>query len=161
MTDFYFPAGARGRSSFATPEINSPSSPYPECFIDATEFFVDSGNKRDVATMTDCLSLASPFKGQRTPVPVLRERVHSLRQTLEEKEKENEDLKGELNDLCSFTRLEQEIGVHFNQPNKVAAADVISITTIHNLSSWLMLHSKDRRTKIEIEWNRNLPNYCD
>ena len=123
----FTPAGARGRSSFATPEINSPGSPYPECFIDATDFFVDSGNnKRDAATMTDSQSHApSPFKNQRTPVPVLRERVHSLRQTLDEKEKENEDLKEELNDLVSFTRLEQEIGVHFNHPAKPTATDVL------------------------------------
>lgn len=89
--------------------------------------------------MTECLLVPSPFKNQRTPVPVLRERVHSLRQTLEEKEKENEDLKGELNDLCSFTRLEQEIGVHFNHSNKVSATDVITIITIQKKSILCMI----------------------
>ena len=80
-------------------------------------------SKRDAATMTDCL-LPSPLKGNRTPAPVLRERVHSLRQNLEEKEKENEDLKGELSDLCVFTRLEQEIGVHYSSSTKLSLSEV-------------------------------------
>ncbi|KAI9560764.1 hypothetical protein GHT06_011716 [Daphnia sinensis] len=69
--------------------------------------------KVSVGTMTD--SGESPFKlpsVPSTPVPVLRERVHRLRMTLMTKEKENEDLREELEDLTNFTRLEQEIGVH-------------------------------------------------
>ena len=81
--------------------------------------------KVDVGTMTDVAE--SPFKVPGTPctpVPVLRERVTTLRMSLMKKEKENEDLREELDDLTNFTRLEQEIGVHAQATAKHAASSV-------------------------------------
>ncbi|XP_057372757.1 uncharacterized protein LOC130693602 [Daphnia carinata] len=87
-----------------------------ETFLPAEMVFSsvsDPVAKVSVGTMTDAGE--SPFKlpsVPSTPVPVLRERVQRLRMTLLNKEKENEDLREELEDLTNFTRLEQEIGVH-------------------------------------------------
>lgn len=83
-------------------------------------------NKKDAATMTDYVA-ASPFKLPTTPctpVPVLRERVVRLRTNLSIKEKENQDLKDELEDLTNFTRLEQQIGVHAEATAKIADSQV-------------------------------------
>ncbi|KAK4005430.1 hypothetical protein OUZ56_007143 [Daphnia magna] len=79
--------------------------------------------KVSVGTMTD--TGESPFKlpsVPSTPVPVLRERLLRLRMTLTNKEKENEDLREELEDLTNFTRLEQEIGVHAQVTAKTVAS---------------------------------------
>lgn len=87
-----------------------------ETFLPAEMVFSkmsDQVTKVDAATMTDVPS--SPFRMPTTPctpVPVLRERMVRLRTNLSIKEKENQDLKEELEDLTNFTRLEQQIGVH-------------------------------------------------
>lgn len=87
-----------------------------ETFLPAELVFnkpTDLVTKVDVATMTEVEK--SPFKqpyAPGTPVPVLKERLAHLRTTLLNKEKENKDLREELEDLTNFTRLEQQIGVH-------------------------------------------------
>lgn len=87
-----------------------------ETFLPAEIVFcrvTESTLKVDACTMTE--TLPSPFVSTRTPctpTPVLRKRVADLQKTLLEKEKENNDLKEELEDLSHFTRLEQQIGVH-------------------------------------------------
>ena len=82
--------------------------------------------KVDKETMTDIVQ--SPFKipgAPCTPVPVLRERVASLRVSLLKKEMENADLMEEFKELTNFTRLEQEIGVHAQATAKHAASPVV------------------------------------
>lgn len=96
--------------------------------------------KVDVATMTDVAE--SPFKlpgAPCTPVPVLRERVTSLRMTLMKKEKENEDLREELEDLTNFTRLEQQIGVHAQATAKHVASPVMICVLLPNACSKLIV----------------------
>lgn len=101
-----------------------------ETFMPAEMVFntpTDQVAKVNVGTMTDVA--ASPFKQPSvpcTPVPVLRERVLRLRMTLMNKEKENEDLREELEDLTNFTRLEQEIGVHAQVTAKNVASPVLN-----------------------------------
>jgi len=105
-----------------------------EIFVPADQIFYSPcesavTTKCDVATMTDGLAppLESPFRRPNTPctpAPVLRERLTSLRRTLSEREQENEDLRGELEDLTSFTRLEQQIGVHAQVTAKNSASHV-------------------------------------
>lgn len=105
-----------------------------EIFVPADQVFFNPSEssavttKCDVATMTDCLApLESPFRRPNTPstpAPVLRDRLTTLRRTLSEKEQENEDLRGELEDLTSFTRLEQQIGVHAQVTAKNSASQV-------------------------------------
>ncbi len=92
--------------------------------------------KVDVATMTDVAE--SPFKlpgAPCTPIPVLRERVTSLRMTLLKKEKENEDLREELEDLTNFTRLEQQIGVHAQATAKHVDSPVMICLLLRNACS--------------------------
>ena len=94
---------------------------------------MDQFAKVDVATMTHVRE--SPFKQPctpSTPVPVLRERLQRMRMSLLNKEKENEDLKEELEDLTKFTRLEQEIGVHVQATAKNVASPVFFFKFILN-----------------------------
>ena len=93
-----------------------------ESFVEANQFFASANSSVDVSrvdasTMTDFPS-QTPTKMSGTPAPVLRERLRM-------KQQENEDLKEELHELCSFTRLEQQIGVHSYTASK--SADVIKL----------------------------------
>ena len=105
-----------------------------EIFVPAYQVFFSPNRfsavtKSDAATMTELMPppCESPFRRPAnpcTPVPVLRERLASLHKTLSDKEQENEDLRGELDDLTSFTRLEQQIGVHAQVTAKNSASQV-------------------------------------
>ena len=98
-----------------------------ESFIEANEFFASPTPaalgavvaKSDAATMTDdVFSIGTPTVGSATPGPVLRERLRS-------KALEYEELKEELDELASFTRLEQQIGVHAHSVAKVSSEVIL------------------------------------
>jgi hypothetical protein len=108
-----------------------------ETFLPAEMVFksksCDPVTKVDVSTMTDVKE--SPFKQPcvpSTPVPILRERLQRMRMSLLNKEKENENLREELEDLTNFTRLEQEIGVHVQTTAKNVASPVFVLILLTN-----------------------------
>ena len=121
---------------------DTPESADSELFFPAEHVFAKpaaafstlpvSSKKVDASTMTDGPPpTESPlFKRPATPSTpsnVLRERTTSLRRALSEKEREVEEVRRELDDLSSFTRLEQEIGVHSQITAKTSSSQVHTV----------------------------------
>ena len=109
-----------------------------ESFIEASEFFADQqpaetavATRVDASTMTDTAAAVAdpaiqttPLKGFSTPAPVLRERLTSLAKDLQVLNEENAHLRDEMHELCSFTRLEEKIGVHNYTGRKASSSEV-------------------------------------
>lgn len=110
----------RGHNSFERTEEVSESfgtESFSEQFVEANEFFsdlpteiikVDASTMTDAATFHDPAIQTTPLKGFSTPAPVLRERLVNMAKDLEELGEENANLRDEMHELCSFTRLEEK-----------------------------------------------------